>query len=147
MIPFFLRYEYKSLEQYSPPLSKRRILMEVFNCANHLIECLETRGNITFILRSSPVISAPEMLMEKPSMSSSLEASLVSSTAASSVSEGFGVHSGAAVLGDQPTIPALVRSALGGVLLCRLRLRYTPNCWVWVQISMSCRRWLLLWLQ
>jgi hypothetical protein len=115
MIPFFLRYEYKSLEQYSPPLSKRRILMEVFNCANHLIECLETRGNITFILRSSPVISAPEMLMEKPSMSSSLEASLVSSTAASSVSEGFGVHSGAAVLGDQPTIPALVRSALGGV--------------------------------
>lgn len=39
----------------------------------------------------------------------------MSSTAASSVSEGFGVRSGVVALGEQPTIPALVRSALGGV--------------------------------
>jgi hypothetical protein len=65
--------------------------------------------------RSSLVIFAPEMLMEKPSMSSSLEASLVSSTDASSVSEGFGARSWAVALGERPIVLALVRPALGWV--------------------------------
>jgi hypothetical protein len=54
--------------------------------------------------------------VEKSSASSSFEASNMSSTAGTSVSEGFGVLSisGAATLGVRPAVSALVRSALGG---------------------------------
>jgi hypothetical protein len=54
------------------------------------------------------------ILVEKSSTPSSFEASNVSSTADTSVSEGFGVLSWAMTLGVRPTVSALVRSALGG---------------------------------
>jgi hypothetical protein len=61
-----------------------------------------------------PVFPATELLVEKSFSPSSFEASNVSSMADTSVSKGFGVLSRAATLGVQPTVSALVRSALGG---------------------------------